>query len=307
MRSHLSIAGACLLFIVTALGVGARAQSIETGVNRPGGDYTSFDLPSADPAACQAACARDSRCRAFTYTVPGFQGPHARCWLKNVVPPPQSSTCCASGVNVAPPPNNGLEEDVARRGSDYRRIDMQTADPFACRQTCVNDQACVAFTYVKPGAAVPGALCFLKNAAPPPTASACCVSGVVRNSPPPPTTGGNYGVPGTLVLTTNCAFTNPAWTAVLALEEAPDGTLSGDVRSDALNSTIVTAGGPDSWGSTVKNQVRGTSFSLVLHPSGWVSVLELTGQFVSALQINGHIHHYTNDDCNFTLKPPVNF
>lgn len=49
-----------------------------------GGDYRSFAIPSADPNVCLQECARDSRCRAVTYTMPGTYGAaNAACWLKS--------------------------------------------------------------------------------------------------------------------------------------------------------------------------------------------------------------------------------
>lgn len=72
--------------------------SAESGSNRPGGDYHSFNLPSAQPSLCQAACANDPRCKAYTYVRPGVQGPAARCWLKSTAPNPVPDARCVSGV-----------------------------------------------------------------------------------------------------------------------------------------------------------------------------------------------------------------
>jgi hypothetical protein len=66
-------------------------------VNRPGKDYKSIELPSADPALCRRACDGDAQCRAYTYVKPGVQGPSARCWLKSEVPPGMRDECCVSG------------------------------------------------------------------------------------------------------------------------------------------------------------------------------------------------------------------
>jgi hypothetical protein len=45
----------------------ARAsQDVQVATNMPGMDYRSFDLPSADPAACQQACENEAQCRAWT-------------------------------------------------------------------------------------------------------------------------------------------------------------------------------------------------------------------------------------------------
>jgi hypothetical protein len=48
-----------------------------------GADYRSFPIGYSDPVACLAECARDARCRAVTYTMPGTYGAaEGVCWLK---------------------------------------------------------------------------------------------------------------------------------------------------------------------------------------------------------------------------------
>lgn len=64
--------------------------------NRMGGDYANRDLPAAQQ--CQAACAGEPQCRAWTWVKPGIQGPGGKCWLKNSVPPLSANDCCTSGV-----------------------------------------------------------------------------------------------------------------------------------------------------------------------------------------------------------------
>jgi PAN domain len=71
---------------------------LEINIDRPGLDFQSFDLPSADPILCQRACWDNGACRAFTYVRPGVQGPSARCWLKNSVPNAVPNNCCVSGL-----------------------------------------------------------------------------------------------------------------------------------------------------------------------------------------------------------------
>ena len=70
----------------------------EFNANLPGSDYDNFDLSSADPSLCADACAKDSRCKAYTYVKPGYQGNNARCWLKDSVPRKTTDDCCVSGV-----------------------------------------------------------------------------------------------------------------------------------------------------------------------------------------------------------------
>lgn len=75
-------------------------QTVESGVNRPGGDYKNFVMEPtiAGFAPCQSACTNDPSCRAWTYVVAGVQGPKPHCWLKNTVPAAFKDKCCVSGV-----------------------------------------------------------------------------------------------------------------------------------------------------------------------------------------------------------------
>ncbi len=47
------------------------------------GDYKALDLPEPRPELCEAECARDGRCRSYSYVKPGtYDYPRPRCWLK---------------------------------------------------------------------------------------------------------------------------------------------------------------------------------------------------------------------------------
>lgn len=87
-----------------------------------------FESLDAGPDACREACARDDQCRAFTYVEPGFQGPHARCWLKVDVPVQSAKSCCVSGVKESAPGRparmSHLEPGVDRNGHDFRDFDL---------------------------------------------------------------------------------------------------------------------------------------------------------------------------------------
>lgn len=71
----------------------------EWGIDRPGSDFASFDLPDPDPERCRVSCESEEHCQAWTYVHPGIQGPAARCWLKEAVPDPVENACCVSGVS----------------------------------------------------------------------------------------------------------------------------------------------------------------------------------------------------------------
>jgi hypothetical protein len=70
-------------------------------VDRPGADYTSFDLSEDDPASCRQACVEDTQCVAYAYVRPGVQATSARCWLKSSALSPVSDGCCISGIKIS--------------------------------------------------------------------------------------------------------------------------------------------------------------------------------------------------------------
>jgi PAN domain len=76
-----------------------RTAALEFGIDRFGGDYRQFDVPS-DPNGrrCQLACESEETCRAWTYVRPGYVGSSAVCYLKNRITRPVRKPCCISGV-----------------------------------------------------------------------------------------------------------------------------------------------------------------------------------------------------------------
>jgi hypothetical protein len=108
------------------------------------------------------------------------------------------------------------------------------------------------------------------------------------------------GVSGQWRLVTTCTWVQPRWEANVALAQAADGSLTASTSNDPLNAEFVPPGGGTQWGSTMRSQVSGTQLNLVLHPKGWISVLEFTGT-IRGNRIDGRIHHYTSDDCDFSL------
>jgi len=188
----------------TATGPAYPASNLEWNVDRPGGDYRSFDLAAPSPGECQAACMNEAPCMGFTYVNPGVQGPNARCLLKSAVPAPVAQTCCVSGTKyenapppppppaapppppppawqgrpTTPPPPRQWEPNTDRPGADYRSFELRSPVPEQCRDACWNEAQCRAFTYVRPGAQAPHARCVLKNAVPPARPADCCLSGV---------------------------------------------------------------------------------------------------------------------------------
>jgi hypothetical protein len=71
---------------------------LEWNTDRPGEDYTHFDMAEPRPHQCAYACRKDRHCHSFSFMKPGVQGPYASCWLKHVAPAPVPNGCCVSGV-----------------------------------------------------------------------------------------------------------------------------------------------------------------------------------------------------------------
>lgn len=145
---------------------------LEFGIDRPGGDYRSFNLSEARPELCLAECAADSACQAYTYLVPGAAGPLARCSLKSASSSPVAKSTAVSGART------GTERDVDRPGMDYRSFDLTLASPRLCEQFCEREAQCEAYTYIKPGVLGPNARCRLKSGVPEPTVASFAISGV---------------------------------------------------------------------------------------------------------------------------------
>ncbi len=70
-----------------------------------------------------------------------------------------------------------MEYNRDRGGSDYDNYPLPEARPELCRDACLNDPNCKAFTYVIPGVFSPKAHCWLKNAVPLAKYNPVCVSG----------------------------------------------------------------------------------------------------------------------------------
>lgn len=72
-----------------------------------------------------------------------------------------------------------MEWNMDRRGQDYTSYIPQQPDPRYCREACLRDSICKAWTYVKPigGNA---ARCWLKRGTPERRKNPCCVSGVMN-------------------------------------------------------------------------------------------------------------------------------
>jgi hypothetical protein len=73
-----------------------------------------------------------------------------------------------------------LEDDIDRPGGDYLVFDLETPLPERCRDVCVGDARCIAYTYARPGTESPHPRCHLKASTPNAVPAPCCASGVKR-------------------------------------------------------------------------------------------------------------------------------
>src|SRR5688572_23661762 len=105
------------------------ATNLEIGTDRPGADYSNFEI-AADYNICKLACENDDKCQAYTYVHPGVQGRNARCWLKAAAPNRVGSGCCYSGVKKIT-----KEMGWDRPGGDFSNFDLPW---WATVQDCAN-------------------------------------------------------------------------------------------------------------------------------------------------------------------------
>jgi hypothetical protein len=149
---------------------------VAADVGRPGGDYTNLIIPDGTVETCHALCIQDDQCNAFSFVEAGVQGVDPRCWLKDVVRDPEPRV----GSTTAIVRSEGLEWGVNRPGGDYVNYSVSPAHPSACRQACVSDPDCRAFTYIEPNVQSVAARCWLKSRVPTGSVETGRVSGVVR-------------------------------------------------------------------------------------------------------------------------------
>jgi hypothetical protein len=102
LKNHVTtaVANPCCVSGVKGAGlVETRIGPVEMSIDRFGGDYRNFELtPDPTGLTCKKVCEGEKRCRAWTYVRPGYQGPAARCFLKDRVTRPRRKPCCVSGV-----------------------------------------------------------------------------------------------------------------------------------------------------------------------------------------------------------------
>lgn len=180
------------LFAGLALtGLSPARADVETmmgvGVDLPGGDISNYALQSPDPGFCRLACDQNPQCQGWTFVKPGVQGPNAVCWIKGQVGAGVQNQNAISGTKQGggggPYPGGArVESDmmlgINLAGGDIASFALASGDPNLCRQACDARGDCRSWTFVKPGAQGPQAMCWLKGSVPGGTFHNGVISGV---------------------------------------------------------------------------------------------------------------------------------
>ncbi|MFB2554046.1 PAN domain-containing protein [Ensifer soli] len=162
--------------------------AIYTGLDLFGADISS--MKAGDAAACAKSCLlMNGQCKAFTFNAnPKIKrGPN--CFLKSSSGRADGNSVAFSGQFLSAAdtdpsaitlgtidPQTALFDDVDLPGGDLsRRAHRSARTPLDCRLACVDDDLCVAFTYVKPKKE-----CWLKGAIGKPAYGMDMVSGVKK-------------------------------------------------------------------------------------------------------------------------------
>jgi len=110
----------------------------EYGYDQPGADLR--DLRTDDLASCQAACAADSRCAAYT-----FNSRDRRCYLKSEERPRIRRSDCVTGVREGAGGGLSAREGYNLEGGDYTSVFLRSLGE--CQDACRRDARCLAYTY----------------------------------------------------------------------------------------------------------------------------------------------------------------
>ncbi len=125
----------------------------ERGFDRKGDDYNSFR--SRGLSDCKRACAREDRCRAYT-----FDTRAEICYLKSRINSKKYDSRMVTGYKEDEDHHgdDGYDDDGGygdvrlteergydRRGADYRRFDAYSVD--RCKRACAEDDRCLAYTF----------------------------------------------------------------------------------------------------------------------------------------------------------------
>lgn len=152
-------------------------RAFEFNTNRGGGDYAVITVFN-DPAPCADACARDERCRAWTFVPANILATTARCYLKDEVRDPGYDAREKNGLTITSGVKRGMEANINRPGNDITSFFISTPEPQICQADCYTNASCKSWVYAPPGfGGYTLARCWLKDAIPATTTGIGLVSG----------------------------------------------------------------------------------------------------------------------------------
>jgi hypothetical protein len=100
-------------------------------------------------------------------------------YTTTISPPTLNNPKATTPPKIVPESICGMEWNTDRPGSDYNHYPLPKDDPNLCRNACMDEPSCKAWTYVRPNTLQgPNPMCWLKNATPPPIENPYCLSGV---------------------------------------------------------------------------------------------------------------------------------
>lgn len=160
--------------------------AVFAGLDLFGDDLSSFRV--ADASICAQRClSMDGKCKAFTFNTNRRLKKGPNCFLKSSQGRADGNSVAFSGVFLSAAetdpepisismidPSKALFEDIDLPGGDLsRRPHTSAKTALACRLACIDNNQCVAFTYIKPKKE-----CWLKGAVGSPLFKPGLVTGV---------------------------------------------------------------------------------------------------------------------------------
>jgi LGFP repeat/PAN domain len=138
--------------------------------------------PQANPAMCQASCADQQNCKAWTYEAPTSSKP-PQCWIWYGIPIIAAhNPCCTSGLKVSVQPDNMTpmrdNGDRDQPGSTvFYSFPLPVKDPRLCQGECALNGTCRAWRHQADPDITKPDWCYLKSNQVTPVQDQCCNAG----------------------------------------------------------------------------------------------------------------------------------
>jgi PAN domain len=140
-----------------------RNGTLETSIDRPGGDYRSFDIKGGET-------------RGITVKANEAKANEAKANEAKLGEPKVNDPIGGEPRGVDP---KGVDPKATEKGADRQTEKLSEAEDL-CKAACTGDNKCRAWTFARPGYVGKEAHCFLKKEIKPPRRRAGFTSGVLR-------------------------------------------------------------------------------------------------------------------------------